>query len=80
MYALGTGIAGFLGGASAGPLLLGLTRLEGTVLVAPWSAYTALFVIAAVLRLQAWWFLRPLGWPVRRPRGVKGRRRGAPRG
>ena len=73
MYALGTGIAGFLGGAAAGPLLLGLTHLEGTVLLAPWSGYTALFAIAAVLRLQAWWFLRPLGWPQRRPRGVSGR-------
>lgn len=80
MYALGTGIAGFLGGASSGPLLLALTRLEGTLVLAPWSGYTALFVIAAVLRLQAWWFLRPIGWPRRRPRSVRVRRRAALRG
>lgn len=83
MYALGTGAAGFLGAASSGPLLVGLTRLEGTWLAAPWSGYTALFAIAAVLRLQAWWFLRPLGWPARRPRrsrGLRGRRRATPRG
>ena len=86
MYALGTGVAGFLGGASSGPLLLGLKQLEGTALAAPWSGYTALFAIAGVLRLQAWWFLRPVGWPPRsagrgprsaglRSRGLRGRRR-----
>jgi MFS family permease len=80
MYALGTGVAGFLGGVSSGPLLLGLTRLEGTGWMAPWSGYTALFAIAGVLRLQAWWFLRPVGGPRRRPRGVSVRRLGAPRG
>jgi MFS family permease len=80
MYALGTGVAGFLGGVASGPLLLGLTRLEGTLVAAPWSGYSALFAIAGVLRLQAWWFLLPAGWHRRRPRGVTGRRRAARRG
>ena len=65
MYALGTGVAGFAGGALSGPLLVFLERFEGTAFGVPWTQYHWLFAIAAVLRMQAWWWLRSV--PERRP-------------
>jgi len=57
MYGLGAGLAGFAGGALSGPLLITLQRFEMPAFGTTWSAYHWLFTIAAVLRMQAWWWL-----------------------
>ena len=58
MYGLGAGLAGFFGGALSGPLLIFLQRFETPAFGTVWTAYHWLFAIAAVLRMQAWWWLR----------------------
>ena len=56
MYSLATGLAGFLGGALSGPLLIGLQRLH--VAGGAWTGYHSLFVLSGVLRMLAWVWLR----------------------
>lgn len=58
MYSFATGVAGFVGGALSGPLLLLFRQVEGTVLSAPWTAYHWLFLLSGVLRASAWVLLR----------------------
>lgn len=58
MYSLGTGVAGFVGGALSGPLLVFLQRFETPAFGSTWSAYHWLFVISGVLRASAWLLLR----------------------
>ena len=55
-----TGIAGFLGGLVSGVLLGWYSHpaLQGQVLGLEWTGYHWLFVTSALLRLQAWRFLR----------------------
>ena len=80
MYGVGTGVAGFLGGAVSAPLLLFLQQHPFTVVDATWTGYHSLFAVALVLRTNAWWWLRsvPERAPLRRPpdpRVQRGRRR-----
>jgi len=58
MYSLGTGVAGFLGGALSGPLLVFLRRFELPAFGTTWTAYHWLFVISGALRMLAWLWLR----------------------
>jgi MFS family permease len=57
-FSMVTGVAGFVGGALAGPILLGLRALEASAFPAPWSAYHALFALSGLLRMTAWVLLR----------------------
>jgi MFS family permease len=59
-YSLATGIAGFVGGALAGPLLVALQRFDTTLFGAAWTSYHWLFAISGVLRMFAWILLRPV--------------------
>jgi len=58
MYSLGTGVAGFLGGALSGPLLVALRAFELPAFGGTWTAYHWLFAISGVLRMVAWPLLR----------------------
>lgn len=58
MYSLGTGLAGFVGGALSGPVLVMLQRIGPSSLGGGWSAYHSLFVLSGVLRMLAWVWLR----------------------
>lgn len=60
MYSLTTGAAGFLGGLLSGPLLLVLLPFTFNLLNTTWTGYHSLFVIAGLLRAQAWYLLRPV--------------------
>ena len=57
-----TGLLGFIGGLLSGPLfeLFSSPTLNFTVFGLNWSAYHWLFLISALLRLQAWRFLKPI--------------------
>ena len=60
MFSLVTGAAGFVGGLLSGVLF---GAFEVTAFVAGeyrWTAYHTLFVTSALLRTQAWRFVRPL--------------------
>ncbi len=58
MYSLGTGVAGFAGGALSGPLLVALGAFEFPAFGTTWTAYHWLFTISGVLRMLAWPLLR----------------------
>jgi MFS family permease len=58
MYSFATGIAGFVGGVLAAPLLIGFRTLEGTVAGVDVSAYYMLFALSGLLRSFAWVLLR----------------------
>jgi MFS family permease len=60
-----TGLAGFIGGLASGVLLDGFTRFIPTInaMGYQWTSYHWLIVVSAMLRLQAWRFLRPLTEP-----------------
>jgi MFS family permease len=58
MYSLGTGVAGFLGGALSGPLLVALRGFEFPAFGSTWTAYHSLFALSGVLRMVAWRLLR----------------------
>lgn len=59
MYALASGLAGFIGGVLSGPLLLLMQPLGGTTLFGiNISPYYALFILSGVARTQAWRLLR----------------------
>ena len=58
MYGLAAGVAGFAGGALAGPLLVFLQGFEVPAFGTTWTGYHWLFTVAAVLRMQGWWWLR----------------------
>ena len=59
MYALASGVAGFLGGVVSGPLLMLVAPLQGVeILGVGLSGYYALFLISGVARSQAWRLLR----------------------
>jgi MFS family permease len=58
MYSFATGIAGFVGGVLAAPLLLGFRALEGTFAGIDVSAYYMLFALSGILRASAWILLR----------------------
>ncbi len=66
-----TGLAGFIGGFASGVLLDGFTRFIPVLNINSyqWTSYHWLIVVSAVLRIQAWRFLRPLmepdAWPTR---------------
>ena len=58
MYSFATGIAGFVGGVLAAPLLIGFRTLEGTYGGVDVSAYYMLFALSGLLRAFAWVLLR----------------------
>jgi MFS family permease len=58
MYSFATGIAGFVGGVLAAPLLLGFRTIEGPIGGIDVSAYYMLFALSGVLRAFAWLLLR----------------------
>lgn len=58
MYSLGTGVAGFVGGALSGPLLVFLRGHELPAFGTTWTAYHWLFTISGILRMLAWILLR----------------------
>lgn len=60
MYALASGVAGFLGGVLSGPLLELFRMLEFSVLDVVVSNYHLLFLLSALGRMTAWRFLRPV--------------------
>jgi hypothetical protein len=51
-------VAGFVGGALSGPLLVFLRNFETQAFGTTWTAYHWLFVISGVLRMLAWVWLR----------------------
>lgn len=57
-----TGLTGFVGGLLSGVLLDAFSRLGTATLLGgyQWTAYHWLIVLSAILRTQAWRFLRPL--------------------
>jgi MFS family permease len=57
-----TGLAGFIGGFASGVLLDGFTRFIPALNFVgyQWTSYHWLIVVSAILRVQAWRFLRPL--------------------
>ncbi|MDA0700092.1 MAG: hypothetical protein O3A02_02640 [bacterium] len=78
MYSLGTGVAGFVGGALSGPLLLFLQRFEAEVLGAPWTGYHSLFLVSGILRMTAWWWLLSVPGPAVASFRLWGRRHRSP--
>ena len=58
MWSLATGIAGFVGGALSGPLLLGFQGLASAAGSPSWTAYAGLFALSGVLRAMTWVLLR----------------------
>ena len=57
-WSLATGVAGFLGGALSGPLLLGFQGLASSAGSPSWAAYAWLFALSGVLRAMTWTLLR----------------------
>jgi MFS family permease len=78
MYGLSAGVAGFAGGALAGPLLVFLQGFETPAFGTTWTGYHWLFTVAAVLRMQGWLWLRSV--PETRVDGAAAPRRGSGRG
>ena len=58
MWSLTTGLAGFVGGALSGPLLLAFQWLTSAAGGEGWTAYACLFALSGVLRAFAWVLLR----------------------
>jgi MFS family permease len=60
-----TGLAGFVGGLLSGVLLDSFARFTPTIraLGFEWTAYHSLILVSALLRLQAWRFLRVMDEP-----------------
>jgi MFS family permease len=58
MYSLATGIAGFMGGMLAGPLLEFFTLLQFTLFGFHWSEFHWLFLISGILRSTAFLFVK----------------------
>ncbi len=54
------GLAGFVGGMLAGPLLALFRQFEFTMLGYEWTGFHTLFVVSALLRMQGWRFVRPV--------------------
>ncbi len=57
-----TGLAGFLGGVASGPILEAFSQPVFAIssLGLHWTGYHWLFLISALMRVQAWWFLKPI--------------------
>ncbi len=66
MYSLAQGVAGFIGGALSGPLLL---YLQGFSYAGNWTGFHSLFAITASLRMLGWLWVRrveePRAWRTR---------------
>ena len=60
MFALVTGLAGFLGGALSGPLLVWMQGVSIDLFGGVWTGYHTLFAVSGLLRMQAWRLLRPV--------------------
>lgn len=60
MFALVTGLAGFVGGVLAGPLLTLMRPIAIDVFGGVWTGYHTLFALSGLLRTQAWRLLRPV--------------------
>ena len=60
MFALVTGLAGFVGGALAGPLLTLMRPISIELFGGVWTGYHTLFALSGILRMQAWRLLRPV--------------------
>jgi MFS family permease len=60
MQGVATGLAGFAGAASAGPLLHFYRQFEFPAFGSTWSGYLWVFATSAVLRMTAWLWLRTL--------------------
>jgi MFS family permease len=60
MFALVTGLAGFLGGVLSGPLLTLLRPIAIDLFGGVWTGYHTLFALSGILRMQAWRLLRPV--------------------
>jgi MFS family permease len=58
VYSMATGIAGFVGGMLAGPILVFFANFEFIVSGFKWSAFHWLFLISATLRSFAFLFIR----------------------
>ena len=58
MSSLATGVAGFVGGAVSGPILIGFQSLGAALGNPGWVAYALLFALSGVLRATAWVLLR----------------------
>ncbi|MCW5818380.1 MAG: MFS transporter [Trueperaceae bacterium] len=63
MYSLVQGVAGFAGGALAGPLLGLLQSFSAPGWLPAWSGYHSLFVVTGVGRMLAWLFVRRVAEP-----------------
>ena len=57
-----TGLAGFLGGLGSGPLLelFSHPNFAISTLGLHWTGYHWLFLLSAIMRVQAWWLLKPI--------------------
>lgn len=66
MVGVAAGGAGFLGGVISGPILVFFQGIDWTPLGERWTGYHSLFVLAAITRSQAFWWLRSV--PERTPR------------
>ena len=60
MFSLMTGVAGFVGGLLSGPLYTLFLVTEQSFGGYQWTAYHSLIVLSALLRMQAWRFVRPV--------------------
>lgn len=60
MFALVTGLAGFVGGVLSGPLLTLMQPISVDLFGGDWTGYHTLFAISGILRMQAWRLLRPV--------------------
>jgi hypothetical protein len=58
MWSLTSGVAGFVGGALSGPLLVGFQSLSGGLGNDGWVPYAWLFALSGVLRAFTWVLLR----------------------
>jgi MFS family permease len=57
-----TGLAGFLGGVASGPILEAFSHpvFATSILGLHWTEYHWLFLVSALMRVQAWWLLKPI--------------------
>lgn len=66
---MASGLSGCVAGMLSGPLLKLLLHGHWTVGAFTWTGYHSLFLIAGLLRMQAWRFLRPIHEVGSRPTG-----------
>lgn len=62
-----SGLAGCVSGLLSGPLLQSLLPWTWSAGAFTWTGYHSLFLIAGLLRTQAWRWLRPVSEPLSRP-------------